>query len=210
MGIFFGGGGIFCGTLSFFFLGKQHVPYILDGFRAISLGFPKKTLIPFFFLKRTKRRKEGRKQESKETRKEEGRKKTRKQERRKEGKKEGKKEGRKAQCNPHSRVRICGQEPFLAGPTIAREHRGQRFAALSGNGETLQDRPHIGCWVDRHSFKNEAALAAEGRTSAKKLLEWGLHKRHVDARGNVWVLIPSSKLKVDWARSPPATPKKKT
>ena len=34
------------------FLGKQHVLYILDGFRAISLGFSKKTFIPFFFLKR--------------------------------------------------------------------------------------------------------------------------------------------------------------
>ena len=118
-----------------------------------------------------------------------------------------------AQCHPHSRVRACRQKPFLAGPTIAREHRGQRFAALSGNGGSRRDAsrlPHIGCWVDQHSFRNEAALAAEGRTSAKKLLEWGLHKRHVDARGNVWMLIPSSKLKVDWARTPPETPKKKT
>ena len=77
---------------------------ILDGFRAISSGFPKKTFIPFFLLKRTKRRKEGRKEESKETRKEEGRKqgsrnegrKERRRERRKEGNKETrKKEGRK-------------------------------------------------------------------------------------------------------------------
>ena len=35
-GLFFGY--IFFGTFSLFFLGKQHVPYILDGFRAISLG----------------------------------------------------------------------------------------------------------------------------------------------------------------------------
>ena len=77
---FWGGGIIFCGTFSSFLLGKQHVPYILDGFRAISLGFPKKTFIPFFFLKRTKHRKEGRKEENKETRKEEARKEARKQE----------------------------------------------------------------------------------------------------------------------------------
>ena len=48
-------------VFSVFFLGKQNVSYILDGFRAISLGFPKKTFIPFFCLKRTKR-KEGRKE----------------------------------------------------------------------------------------------------------------------------------------------------
>ena len=106
--------------MSFFFLGKQHVPYILDGFRAISLGFPKKTLIPFFFLKRTKRRKEGRKegrkQESKETRKEEGRKKTRKQERRKEGKKERRKERRKEGRHNAILIPACefaGKSPFL-------------------------------------------------------------------------------------------------
>ena len=68
----------FFGAFSLFFLGRHHVPYILDGLRAISLGFPKKTFIPLFFLKRRKRRKEGRregsKDESKETRKEEGRK----------------------------------------------------------------------------------------------------------------------------------------
>ena len=86
---FLGGYSFFAGMFSLFFLGKQHVPYILDGFRAISSGFPKKTFIPFFFLKRTKRRKEGRKEESKETRKEEGR---------KEGSRnEGRKERRKAE-----------------------------------------------------------------------------------------------------------------
>ena len=101
-----GAGGFFFGTFSLFFLGKQHVPYILDGFRAISLGFPKKTFIPFVFLKRTKRRKEGRKKARKQGRRKEGRKqgsrnegregkKERRRERRKEGRKQGNKEGRK-------------------------------------------------------------------------------------------------------------------
>ena len=89
-----GGGPIFWGifffgTFSLFFLGKQHVPYILDGFRAISIGFPKKTFIPFFFLKRTKRRKEGRKQGNKEGGKKEGR----KQGSRNEGRKESRENG---------------------------------------------------------------------------------------------------------------------
>ena len=87
----------FCsfGAFSLFFLGKQHVPYILDGFRAISLGFPKKTLIPFFLEANATQ--EGRKEESKETRKEEGRK-ERKQgskEARKPGSKEARKEDRR-------------------------------------------------------------------------------------------------------------------
>ena len=87
----------------------------------------------------------------------------------------------------------------------------QCYQAMAARGETLQDWPHIGCFVNQHSFKNEAALAAEGRTSAKNLLEWGLHKRHADTGGNVWMLIPSSKLEVDWAAcSPPEMPKKKT
>ena len=46
----------------------------LDGFRDITLGFPRKTFIPFFFLKRTKRREEGRKEGRKQGNKEGGRK----------------------------------------------------------------------------------------------------------------------------------------
>ena len=67
----------FWGTFSLFFLGKQHVAYVLDGFRAISLGFCKKTFIQTLFPsfleanETQERRKEGR---IKETRKEEGRK----------------------------------------------------------------------------------------------------------------------------------------
>ena len=105
-GLFFGGILFFVfGTLSLFFLRKQHVLTC-----AISLGFPKKTFIPFFVLKRTKRRKEGRKEgrkqgnkeggrkqgRRKEARKQERRKKERRKEERKETRKEeGRKEGRK-------------------------------------------------------------------------------------------------------------------
>ena len=100
-GLFFGGILFFVfGTLSLFFLRKQHVLTC-----AISLGFPKKTFIPFFVLKRTKRRKEGRKEGRKQGNKEGGRKQgrrkearkqeRRKKERRKEGGKEGRKKGRK-------------------------------------------------------------------------------------------------------------------
>ena len=81
---------IFFGTFSVFFLGRQHVPYILDGFRAISLGFPKKTLIPFFLEANATQ--EGRKEESKETRKEEGRKEGRKQGSKEAGKQERRKD----------------------------------------------------------------------------------------------------------------------
>ena len=88
LGIFFWGGICFW-YVFFVVLGKQHIPYILDGFRAISLGFPKKTFIPFFFLKRTKRRKEGRKQGNKEGGKKEGR----KQGSRNEGRKESRENG---------------------------------------------------------------------------------------------------------------------
>ena len=67
-------------------------------------------------------------------------------------------------------------------------------------GETLQDRPAIGQFVDLHCLKNGPGLAKEGRTSAQELLDWGLHSRFRDSSGNVWMLFPTSRSKVDWVR----------
>eukprot|EP00439_Symbiodinium_sp_Y106_P065437 s647_g10.t1 len=67
-------------------------------------------------------------------------------------------------------------------------------------GETLQDWPAIGQFVDLHCLKNGPGLAKEGRTSAQELLDWGLHSRFRDSSGNVWMLFPTSRSKVDWVR----------
>ena len=65
----------------------------------------------------------------------------------------------------------------------------------------LQDWPAIGQFVDQHCLRNTTALAREGRTAADSLLQWSLHSRYCDPQGNVWMLVPTSRHKVDWARS---------
>ena len=77
----------------------------------------------------------------------------------------------------------------------------QKYQHMLQVGDSLQDWPSIGEFVDQHTFKNDPALAAEGRSSAQRLLDWNLHSRHRDSGANTWMLVPTSKLKVGWPRS---------
>ena len=98
----------------------------------------------------------------------------------------------------------AGKSPYLLAQRIQQSILAkdlQRYRSMSARQESLQDWPAIGQFLDLHMFRNDAALASEGRTSGETLLAWKLHSRHVDAQGNVWMLVPTSKLKVDWARS---------
>ena len=65
----------------------------------------------------------------------------------------------------------------------------------------FQDWPGVGSFLDQPTLSGNAALQKEGRTPGKTLLQWGKHTRFEDADGNVWMLVPSSKLKRDWQSS---------
>eukprot|EP00435_Cladocopium_sp_Y103_P022952 s1998_g5.t1 len=73
--------------------------------------------------------------------------------------------------------------------------------AMKNEGEQFQDWPGIGQFLDQHVLQGDVKLQKEGRTSAKTLLAWGLHSRFEDELGNLWMLIPTSKLKRDWVLS---------
>jgi len=59
----------------------------------------------------------------------------------------------------------------------------------------------VGEFLDPHILSNDAQLEKEGCASSQQLLNWNKHQRYVDESENVWLLVPTSKLKVDWAHS---------
>ena len=65
----------------------------------------------------------------------------------------------------------------------------------------FQDWPGVGQFIDQHILHNQRAMAAEGRATPKTLLSMQLHRTKQDERGNSWLLIPKSNLKVDWRAS---------
>ena len=73
--------------------------------------------------------------------------------------------------------------------------------AMKDEGAQFQDWPGVGGFLDQHVLQGDAKLRKEGRTPGKTLLAWGLHSRFQDGQGNVWMLVPTSKLKTDWALS---------
>ena len=73
--------------------------------------------------------------------------------------------------------------------------------AMKDEGAQFQDWPGVGGFLDQHVLQGDAKLMKEGRTPGKALLAWGLHSRFQDGQGNVWMLVPTSKLKTDWALS---------
>lgn len=78
--------------------------------------------------------------------------------------------------------------------------------AMQQDRAPFQDRPAIGQFLDQHILGGDVQLKKEGRTSGKSLLAWGKHQRWEDPSGNLWMLVPTSKLKTDWRES---TAKKK-
>lgn len=78
--------------------------------------------------------------------------------------------------------------------------------AMQQDRAPFQDWPAIGQFLDQHILENDVQLKKEGRTSGKSLLAWGKHQRWEDPSGNLWMLVPTSKLKTDWRES---TAKKK-
>ena len=77
----------------------------------------------------------------------------------------------------------------------------RQLQALKQQGKKLEDWPGVGGFLDQHILSNDAELKKEGRTSSQQLLNWSKHQRYVDESENVWLLVPTSKLKVDWTRS---------
>ena len=75
------------------------------------------------------------------------------------------------------------------------------FHTLQGEGKPFQDWPGIGQFLDQHILGGDVQLKKEGRTSGKSLLAWGKHQCWQDQTGNVWMLVPTSKLKTDWSQS---------
>ena len=73
--------------------------------------------------------------------------------------------------------------------------------AMKSEAQNFQDWPGVGNFLDQHVLQGDVKLKKEGRTSGKSLLAWGLHTRYKDEVGNVWMLVPTSKFKKDWAAS---------
>ena len=65
----------------------------------------------------------------------------------------------------------------------------------------FEDWPAIGQFLDQTILGGDVKLNKEGRTPAKTLLAWRKHQRFVDEDNNVWMLVPTSKFKTDWANS---------
>ena len=72
---------------------------------------------------------------------------------------------------------------------------------MASSRSPFQDWPGVGQFIDQHILRNEAALSQEGRTMPQKLLDLSLHQVSEDEQGNGWMLVPKSRLKVDWAKS---------
>ena len=66
--------------------------------------------------------------------------------------------------------------------------------------KTCQDWPGIGQSLDQHILKGDGVMSQQGRIASQALLAWGKLHRFADAAGNVWLLCPTLKLKVDWQR----------
>lgn len=77
----------------------------------------------------------------------------------------------------------------------------RHLQALKQQGKKLEDWPGVGGFLDQQILSNDAELKKEGRTSSQQLLNWNKHQRYVDESENVWLLVPTSKLKVGWTRS---------